>query len=157
MSKTRYHKLEGFKHVYLEDSYVMDIEEAPGRLRMIIDTVLVPGHPDYQPPRSGEWACFKLTELDFTGVTEINWLRRHAEPIVGPEGEQDFGNIESFTLEDSYYELEGEWGHVKLKASKVENSVLPVQYEMGEVNFSTMSTTETKPKRIYIPMPRRYR
>lgn len=52
-----YSQFPGLTGVYLEDSYVLGIAEAPGQLTFKLDAVLTPESPAYHPPQPGEQYC----------------------------------------------------------------------------------------------------
>lgn len=37
-------------------------------------------------------------------------------PVKGPDGEIDYGNIDSFVWSPSWFEIQGEFGHVRVDA-----------------------------------------
>jgi hypothetical protein len=49
-----YSELPGLDGVYLEDSFVLGIEETSNQLVFDLDAVLTPSHPSYAPPNRGE-------------------------------------------------------------------------------------------------------
>lgn len=61
-----YTEFSGLADIYLEDSYVLEILEEPGKLTFKLDAVLTPEDPAYQPPRPGEQYCYRTGRLVFT-------------------------------------------------------------------------------------------
>ena len=44
----------------------------------------------------------------------IEWLQRGSAPATDATGEQDWGHIDWFVVDNDVYELEGDWGHVRV-------------------------------------------
>jgi len=122
----RYENDRRFSTFYLEDSWVLGIYEAPGRLNFELDVVLTPEHPDYVPNHPGEQHCYRRGALAFSNITHITWHERGWDeagfkPAMDATDQADFGNIDSFEIgPGDKYELEGDWGHVELQAGDVE-------------------------------------
>ena len=45
-----YYEFPSLEHVYLEDSYVMDIQTDPDAVEISVETVLTETHPQYSDP-----------------------------------------------------------------------------------------------------------
>ncbi|MBE1502249.1 hypothetical protein H4696_009349 [Amycolatopsis lexingtonensis] len=109
-----YTEFADLAHVYLEDSYVLGIDEAPESLSFTLDIVLTPPHPRYHDPASGEQHCYAAAVLTIAGVRKIEWLSRSTQTYRDATGEEDLGNIDSFQYHDGRYEIAGDWGHVRV-------------------------------------------
>src|SRR5262249_23920206 len=109
---TSYQDLPGFEHIYLEDSWVLDIEAQPGVLTMRLQFHLLPDHPQHRAPRPDHWACYRKATLVFQEVRDLHLKGQGARPMTDPDGSQDFGNIDSLTRTTDGYHLEGSWGDI---------------------------------------------
>jgi hypothetical protein len=101
-------------HVYLEDSYVLDIRETEDSLTFVLDAVLTPGHPAYTQPPPEEQHCYVSATLTLAEATEIRWLRRSGRSYRDATGETDLGNIDRLVLEGDRFEVAGDWGDVQV-------------------------------------------
>lgn len=111
-----YEQLTGLAHLYLEDSWVLGVFEAPDELRFDVEAVLTEQHPDWQPSKAGEQYTYKRLALIFSRPREVIWLERMSgPPAVDATGEMDYGNIDVFTWDGSRFELEGDWGRVRVE------------------------------------------
>jgi len=110
--------------VFLEESYVLDIEARPGRVKFDLDFVLTPEHPNYTAPAVGEQFCFRRGSLEFEGVRRLIWSDQGAPPARDATGEIDFGNIDSLTFDEVGFVLEGSWGRMELRAASVSATLL---------------------------------
>ena len=110
----------GLGEVYLEDSFVLDIEESAGELRFRMEIVLREGHPAFKDPPALEQYCFAPGTLVFHGTKDILWSERNEVKSVDAAGESDLGNIDQLYLEEGRYHLKGDWGVVMLSAEAVE-------------------------------------
>jgi hypothetical protein len=111
-----YEALRGLEHLYLEDSWVLGVYESDKSITFDLDAVLTEQHPDWHPPQPGEQYAYSRLALVFPGIRRIEWLDRGGPPAVDASGEHDWGNIDSFLLDNGVYELEGGWGHVRLES-----------------------------------------
>lgn len=110
----------GFGEVYLEDSFVLDIEESAGELRFRMEVVLREGHPAFKDPPPHEQYCFAPGTLAFRGAKDILWSERNEVKSVDASGESDLGNIDQLYLEKGRYHLSGDWGRLALYSEGVE-------------------------------------
>jgi hypothetical protein len=101
----------------LEDSYVLDITVRPGVVVVALDLVLTPKHSAYQPPRAGEWACFRRGQLRFEAVREVHWVHSDVPPSIDATGERDYDNIDVFEWQNQEFRLEGDWGQLVITSA----------------------------------------
>lgn len=114
---SNYYEMDDFKNIYLEDSFVLGIEESEDELFFIVEMVLTEAHPLYTPPNASEQYCYKTGKIGFQELKSVEWLNRNTKPITDAEGSEDYGNIDSFTISPEGYYLEGYWGEVKINSS----------------------------------------
>lgn len=101
---------------HLGDSWVLDITVCPNEVVFELDLVLLPGHPAYQPPSPGEQYCYRSAALRFPGLREVTWRLGEQEPAADASGEVDYGNIDTLRTDGEVYELDGDWGAMRLIA-----------------------------------------
>jgi len=104
-------------NVYLEDSFVLAIDEKPGALSFKLEVALTPGHPLYHQPRPDEQHCYVDAMLTIGEVARIEWVTRSSRTSRDATGEEDLGNIDSLRQLDDHYEITGDWGHVRVYSS----------------------------------------
>ncbi len=113
-----YHQLPGLKHVYLEDSYVLNIQISPSSVEFSLLVVLTERHPLYTPPQPDERYCYRDGLLRFPKVGRLAWSERlMIKPATDATGEVDYGNIDEFYLTDGHYYLSGDWGRLEIESS----------------------------------------
>jgi hypothetical protein len=111
----QYRSLPGFEGMYLEDSFVLEVQATPGRLRITLDLRIGRAHPSYRDPLEGEVACFREAVIEFPAVQELTWTRQGASrPAVDASGEQDWGGIDSLRKVGAIHQLEGDWGVIEI-------------------------------------------
>jgi hypothetical protein len=116
-----YETLPGLERLYLEDSWVLGVYESATSLIFDLDAVLTEQHLDWHPPKPGEQYAYRRVALTFPAVRSIEWLSRGSHPATDASGENDWGNIDSFAVvDDGVYELEGDWGHVRVASASPE-------------------------------------
>lgn len=117
MDRVPYHKFVGLEHVYLEDSYVIDLRVEPQLGEISLLVVLTEQHPAYTPPQPGEQYCYRKGLLRFTNVERVLWIEKSLIPYTDAKGDVDYGNIDEFFLEGECYYISGDWGKLEIKSS----------------------------------------
>ncbi|MDT8910035.1 hypothetical protein [Amycolatopsis sp. PS_44_ISF1] len=114
---TNYTDFPDLADVYLEDSFVLAIDETPTSLSFRLEAVLTPSHPRYHAPRPDEAHCYTEAVLTITDATKIEWITRSSHTSRDATGEEDLGNIDSLQHHDNHYEIDGDWGRVRIYSS----------------------------------------
>ena len=109
-----YYDLDSFKDVYLEDSFVLEIQESDDEVIFIVEAVLTENHPLYTQPKVNEQYCYKKAKITFKDCKSINWGKKSIRPSTDAGGNIDYGNIDSFVFSSEQYELAGDWGDIKI-------------------------------------------
>lgn len=117
MKQHSYDQLPELEHVYLEDSYVLDIKEKPLSLEFLLELVLTENHPDFSPPEPDEQYCYRRAWLVFPGLQGVRWLNKTMKPYTDATGSTDYGNIDVLIAENGKYRIEGDWGIVEVESS----------------------------------------
>ena len=117
MESQRYDELAGLEQVYLEDSYVLTIEEGPSDLKFLLDLVLKEDHPEYVSPEAGDQYCYRRAWLVFPNVQRVCWLENTMQPYSDATGSVDYGNIDVLLAQKGHYHVEGDWGTVEVVSS----------------------------------------
>ena len=120
-----YTELPGLEHLYLEESYVLDVEAHPGRICLTLDLVLTADHVQHRDPLPGEKYCYRHGELRFSQVTHSLWSGQGRPPARDVSGEVDYGNVDSFEWDESGYRLEGGWGRMQIHAAELQVVLTP--------------------------------
>ncbi|MCS3840300.1 hypothetical protein HNR03_004924 [Pseudomonas sp. JAI111] len=110
----RYDELACLTEIYLEDSYVLAIEEGQSTLVFNMDLVLLESHPFYKKPSAGEHYCYQRADILFRETECVSWQKRSDLVSVDEDGEVDFGNIDTFVADGRNYMLSGDWGAVSV-------------------------------------------
>ncbi len=113
---TFYWNIPGFEGLYLDDSWVLSIEQSGDSLRIVIDLALSESHPEYRPPNPGEQYCYRKGSIDFEGIVALSWTGGGRPPTVDPDGEIDFGSIDGFEQHGSKYSISGDFGDIDVDA-----------------------------------------
>ncbi len=114
-----YFDIAGFEHVYLEDSFVLSIEESDDQVIFIVELVLTEGHPLFSKPRDDEQYCYRKGKIKFMSCRSINWHSRSNMQSVDKNDEVDLGNIDSFIKNSSKCSLAGDWGEIEIMSDSV--------------------------------------
>ena len=115
----QYIELPGFEHVYLEESYVLAVVVTPASVVFEMEIVLTAKHPEYSAPGPESFECYRVGRLEFGGVSYLEWSEQGSPPATDASGEIDYGHIDSFMWDSGQYELEGDWGVMKVTAATV--------------------------------------
>jgi hypothetical protein len=117
MAEVNYYELDpDFSEIYLEDSYVVGLNETSNSIEFLMDLALREKHPFYIPPKADEQYCFKKGKIIFPDVKNITWKEKSFMPSKDADGEIDYGNIDSFVFENGKYNLTGGWGEVLIES-----------------------------------------
>ncbi|MDU9405102.1 hypothetical protein RTH46_21680 [Pseudomonas sp. zfem004] len=106
--------------IYLEDSYVLAIDEGVNSLVFELEAVLTEKHSKYEKPQEGEYYCYRRVSLRFLNVGAFEWLDRRFLVFSDSSGESDYGNIDKFNGGDGWYALSGDWGAVVIRGGDIE-------------------------------------
>jgi hypothetical protein len=112
-----YHEIVGLEHLYLEDSWVLNVSQAANELRFDIEFVLTEEHSLYQPPKNNERYCYKDGSIIFRNITNLITFEQTNAINYGPDDEVDLGNIDFFYHRNGLYLLQGEWGLLELTSN----------------------------------------
>ena len=111
---TNYTDFPDLANVYLEDSFVLAVDETPTALSIRLEVVLARSHQRYHDPRPDEQHCYAAAVLTIAEATKIEWGARSSHTCRDAAGEEDLGNIDSLQHHDGYHEIAGDWGHVRI-------------------------------------------
>jgi len=110
-----------FNGIDLSESYVLGWSISSNTLEIHLEVVLCPGHPQFHQPPSSEWACYHPGRLVFDDLESLTGLPAQSEvlPATDATGAEDFGHIDSLTMNGNQFELAGDFGVASFKASGV--------------------------------------
>lgn len=115
---SKYYEWDNFKSIFLEDSFVLGVDESERQISFVVEMVLTEDHPMYSPPREDEQYCYKKGKIIFKDLKGIRWLNRNMQPFTDADESEDYGNIDSFELSSEGYHLLGDWGEVIINSSE---------------------------------------
>ncbi|MFJ3468708.1 hypothetical protein [Pseudomonas sp. NPDC090201] len=108
-----------FASIYLEDSYVLAIEEGVSTLSFAMELVLLESHPLYVKPADGEAYCYWNAHIHFCLTQRVLWHERSVLVSRDANGDTDLGNVDVFRIEGATYHLKGDWGSVSVTCGTV--------------------------------------
>ncbi|MEG3959983.1 hypothetical protein [Microcoleus sp. herbarium2] len=152
MERLNYWQLPGFENIYLEDSYVLSINDNTISIQILLEAVLTENHPLYTPALSGEQYCYRQMTVKFPHPQTYDLVVNNIRPIADPDGSVDYGNIDDFFMEDDKYYLTGEWGELTIVSDPPrlvdENSLIVRNGEnFIQINKDKISLCEWKRER----------
>lgn len=115
--KEDYYTFSGLEHVYLEDSYVLNITVKPGTVEFLMEVVLREQHPLYHPPGDAEQYCYAKAILKFSDVRNLEWVERTMRQYSDATGTTDYGNMDALFRLSGWYHIRGDWGYLRLVSS----------------------------------------
>jgi hypothetical protein len=132
-SPTDYSRLPQFANYDVGEGFLLDVKEG-NSIEFTVEAALTKSHPLHhrtlwaelldvfradprllQPIPSGA----KIVII-FPNVRSVCWVERTMEPIGGPDGSVDYGNIDCFTVEGDWSHLSGEWGEIEIVSDPIE-------------------------------------
>ena len=109
-----YYEFPSLEHIYLEDSYVLDIQTEPDAVEISVETVLTESHPEYSDPLPNEQYCYRNGRICFRDAKRITWVKKSMVLIPDLGGTPDYGNIDVFYFSEGSYHVIGEWGELEI-------------------------------------------
>ena len=107
-----------FSQIYLEDSFVLDVRITAYTVELLVELVLLEQHPLYNTPKSGEQHSYRRGRIIFPSATDVHWQHRKVRQYRDPDGELDFGNIDTFVLRSGTYFMTGDWGNLRITSDQ---------------------------------------
>ena len=114
----QYYEFHSLEHVYLEDSWVLDIQTEPDSVEISLETVLTESHPQYSDPPPNKQYCYRNGRICFQNAKRITWIEKSMIPNIEPGSPPDYGNIDVFYFSEGSYHLIGEWGELEIVSSE---------------------------------------
>lgn len=114
--RSNYYEVDELKDIYLEDSYVLGIDETSSTMTFYMDFVINEDHHSYHSPKNNEQYCYMKGKIVFENITRVNWKKKANVTYIDANGEKDIGNLDFFRRKDTSYLLFGDWGEVEIKA-----------------------------------------
>ncbi|MCS6127919.1 hypothetical protein G3485_13075 [Shewanella baltica] len=114
-----YHEISGFESLYLEDSYVLGIDDSGEDVVFIMEFVLTEQHPKYSEPNNSESYCYIKGKIKFIKPKSVRWLNRSKNRFIDKNGEIDLGNIDTFILDGDKIMLNGDWGELEISPNQI--------------------------------------
>ena len=117
---------DAMDHVYLADSWVLELEADESHVCFTLEAVLEEGHPRfYWPPKPDEQYPYAKLRWCLSGEVWWNDGPHLDHPANDATGTKDFGNIDAWWQEDDVDHLEGEWGTVAIRGATKTVEFLP--------------------------------
>jgi hypothetical protein len=110
----------GLEYFVLEESWVLGIEVRPGVVELEVDLAYAVDHPERRAPHEGEYAYFRRGTIRFVGVSSVAWKHMDRTPATDASGVSDWGNIETFEWAGTTFDLEGDFGAMKIEARSLD-------------------------------------
>ena len=112
-----YTHLPGLSDIFLEESWVLNVEVGPGYVCFVIEAVLTDSHPMYEPCHPGEQFYYRKSTWKFCVVRSVAWTMG-SKPAVDASGELDYGHIDEVIIEHPAYTIIGDLGEMKIISSE---------------------------------------
>jgi len=109
-------------HVWLDERSVVSVDRDGDDLRLLLEAVLLPGHPEYREPPPTEWACYRWAYLVFDHPEEIEL--RHPLGAAGQSVEADYGEIYALRHDGEWVELHDD-GVIRVRGGTVRFELQP--------------------------------
>lgn len=118
-----YTDIASLRDLVLEESFVLGISATPSCVTMDVEFALTPDHPAYVQPPSDENETYRRGQIRFVGVRRLMWDHQGGPPATDATGAIDYGHVDDLRWEGGTFELEGDWGRMKIEAGSIEVDV----------------------------------
>ena len=115
-----YFERDEFQNIYLEDSFVISIQETKSDITFNCDFVLLEKHKMHSIPKNDEQYCYLKGYVKFSNITQIDWIKRNENVFSNNCYDNDYGNIDIFHIDNEKYYLQGDWGEVIISSKNIE-------------------------------------
>ncbi|MGR6779036.1 hypothetical protein [Moritella viscosa] len=114
-------KVEIFKGVDLNDSFVLDWCNEIDHLTFELETSIWPESVHYLKPKKNEHTCYRRATLRFVNVNEVSGLKPKelVQSTKDPDGSTDYGNIEILNVLEGSFLLVGDFGSVNIQGGEL--------------------------------------
>jgi hypothetical protein len=112
-----YHTFKSFENIYLEDSYLLDVDISDTKITLTVEAVLTEEHSQYSEPEKEKKYCYQIIDIIFSNVTSYAWNKKNMHLISGGDVAPDYGNIDFFYKEKAQYNIGGEWGTLQIRSN----------------------------------------
>ena len=123
--RKNYDELEALQNVYLEDSFVLGFSITQNLVSIDIDAVLTDSHPEFKPPIPGEQYCYLRGRLVFEGFDHAVFDFHSSSRSTDASGEVDYGNIDTFVIEENKSIILGDWGRLEINSGEIRFELEP--------------------------------
>ncbi len=105
---------DGPQHVYLPDSFILEVTCSEAEVCFTIEAALERDHPlYYSPPKSGEMHAYATLRWCLRG--EVRWLEGpHPPRASDSSGQLDYGSVDEWRTEGATQFVSGEFGRVMI-------------------------------------------
>jgi hypothetical protein len=117
MQRVNYFEFSGFGNIYLEDSFVLEVNNRKDYIDFLIDVVLTEKHSFYVSPKPEEQFCYRRASISFSEVLNFEWENKLEIPFTDANGEKDYGSINFLYYENGLYVIEGDLGMISIVSS----------------------------------------
>ena len=122
--KNNYFEHDNFQNIYLEDSFVIKIQETQSEIIFYCDFVISENHQLYSKPKEDEHYCYLYGYIKFNNINNIRWIKRDENVFSNDCYDRDYGNIDVFHIDNKKYYLQGDWGEVIIQSESIELELL---------------------------------
>ena len=115
-------ELKIFKGIDLNGSFILNWEHGKDYLSFEIEASIWPESKYYTKPKPNDYTCYRGATLTFINIKAISGLKSINETpnSTDPDGSVDYGNIDSLQKTNAGYEVEGDFGSVRVVGGEIE-------------------------------------
>jgi hypothetical protein len=118
-------KVEMFKGIDLNDSFVLDWCYEADHLSFELEVSIWPESVHYSKPKINEHTCYQRATLQFIDVKEVIGLKPKelVQSNTEPDGSTDYGNIDVLNVVEGSFLLVGDFGSVNIQGGELKFEV----------------------------------
>lgn len=104
------------KHVYIDESLVLGVNETSNRIEFDMHLALLEGHKYFQPSAHGRRYSHKRGRMIFDNVVHREWKAKHFSIFSTAAGGPGDGIVAFFALVKDTYTIYGDWGDIRIRS-----------------------------------------
>lgn len=114
-------EMKEFAGIDLNDSFVLSWNYGKQNILIELEASVWPESKHYKALKCGEYTCYRKAIIEVTNAKSVEGMLKQesAEPIIDPDGSEDYGNIDSLSVINGCFNITGAFGNVSVEGGEL--------------------------------------
>jgi len=110
-----------FAGIDLNDSFVLNWNSGQHNILIELEASVWPESNYYKAPKRGEYTCYRKAIIEVVNAKRVEGMlmQENAVPMIEPDGSEDYGNIDSFSVINGSFHFTGAFGNVSVEGGEL--------------------------------------